>query len=110
LPLAAEAAGRDGVCMGSPGPVCGRVDSERGQGSAVPEGFLVAGFAGQGLMKADSGLRGCLHKAGYTNKQTRLQGWIELPIRRRWNQGDIMFDEFLFWDHGEVMRQIGLHN
>jgi NAD(P)-dependent dehydrogenase (short-subunit alcohol dehydrogenase family) len=30
-------------------------------------GLLVAGFGGQGRVKADLGLRGCLHKAAYTN-------------------------------------------
>lgn len=43
------------------------VESERGRESAAPEGFLVAGLAGQGLVNADSGLRGCLHKPSYTN-------------------------------------------
>jgi hypothetical protein len=52
---------------GFPGPARGRADSEWGRGSAAPEGLLVAGVAGQGLMMADLGLRGCLHKAGYTN-------------------------------------------
>jgi hypothetical protein len=55
--------------------------SEKGQGPAAPEGFLVVVFAGQCLMKADLGLGGCLHKAGSTN-WTCPQGWIELPIRQ----------------------------
>lgn len=35
---------------------------------------------GQGRVKADLGLRGCLHKAAYTN-QTCLRGGFEIPVR-----------------------------
>jgi len=67
LPLSAEAAGWVGVCMGSPDRRGEGRNSEKGQGSAAPEGFSVVVIAGQFLMKADLGLWGCLHKAGYTN-------------------------------------------
>ena len=51
-----------------------------GGGSAAPKGLLLAGFGGQGRVKADLGLRGCLHKAGCTN-WTGLRGAFEIPIR-----------------------------
>ena len=35
---------------------------------------------GQGRVKADSGLRGCRHKAAYTN-QTSLRRGFEIPVR-----------------------------
>lgn len=55
-------------------------NSGRGQGSAAPKGLLLAGLGGRGRVKADLGLRGCLHKAGYTN-WTGLRGGFEIPIR-----------------------------
>ena len=40
-----------------------------------------------------SGLRGCLHKAGYTN-WTCLRGWIVLPIRSTASQEADANDRF----------------
>ena len=41
--------------------------------------LLLAGFGGQGRVKAELGLWGCLHKATYTN-WTCLREGFEIPI------------------------------
>ena len=36
--------------------------------------------------------------------------WYRIPMATigHWNKEGIMFEEFLFWDNGEFMKQIGL--
>jgi hypothetical protein len=55
-------------------------NSQKRQGSVVPEGFQVAVLGGLGLVNVGSGFQGCLHKTSYTNYSC-LRGWFELPIR-----------------------------